>query len=171
VGGRREIENAGDVANVVAGILRQLRGGNQSHQIDYAFEIRGAGLGEVAAQVLPTQTDRLRQFLRRDRSPGVGDDYIPRGALQRRRESERLWRLAKRLAKPGRERVRMHQVPGGVLVNAFYYKIDKSQSGTARGDGGGCTGGGAAEVFGAGGTCANAAAESRQADRNVAIGE
>src|SRR5438105_5615322 len=90
---RREIEDARDVANVVTGILGELRGRDEPHQIDHAFEIRRAWPGEISTQVLAAQTDSLCQLLRRDRAAGMSDDHLPRAFLERRTQAQRVRRL------------------------------------------------------------------------------
>ena len=54
---RREAQNARNVPDVVARILRQLRRGDEAHQVDHALEIRSAFRREGAAQMLARDPD------------------------------------------------------------------------------------------------------------------
>ncbi len=109
-------------------ILGQLRGGDESHEIDNAFEIRRTGLGEVPAQMLATQSNRGRQLLRRHRTARVRDDHFPRAFLERCVEAKGVGRISQCLAKTGRERMRMNEIARGVVVDPIDDDIDEPQS-------------------------------------------
>ena len=126
---RSEIQDAGDVADVVARILCELGGCDETNEVDHALEIRCARLGEVSAQVLATQSDGTCQLLRRHRPTRVRHDYIPRGTLQLRRQAKRLRRLCESLTKAGGESVRMNQVARCVLIDSLDQEIDEAQAG------------------------------------------
>src|ERR1700738_1969943 len=82
---RGELENAGDVSNVVSWILGQLRCRDETNEIDNPFEIRCAGFGEVATKMLATETDRFCQCRCRHWPARVSDHHFPGAALQLRR--------------------------------------------------------------------------------------
>ena len=75
---RREAENVRDVAQVVAGILRQLGRCDDANEIDDTLEIRRAAGGERPAQVFARHTERLWQARGAHRSARVRDDEPPR---------------------------------------------------------------------------------------------
>src|SRR2546423_707059 len=131
MGRRCEVQDARDVPYVVPGILGELRGRYQAHEINHALQIRRARLGEVAAQMLAAQADRLGELLRRHRPPGVRDYHFPGAALKLSGEAEGLRWLAECVTEPRRESVWSHQVPRRVVVDSIDDEVDESERSAA----------------------------------------
>ena len=115
----------------MSGILGELRGGDQTNEVDYTLEIRCTGFGEVPTQMLPAQANCCGKLFGRHGSAGVGDDHVPRRALEWGRQAESRRRFAEGVSKPRREGVGMHQIADGVLIYPFNYEINEAEPGAA----------------------------------------
>src|SRR5437762_5666240 len=62
----------------------------------------------------------------------MSDDHFPRAFLERCCQTEGVRRFAERLAKASRERMRLHQIARGVLIDPIDDHIDEAEGGASR---------------------------------------
>src|SRR5688500_8265649 len=109
----REAEDVRDVPDVVSRVLRQLRGGGESDEVDDALEVRRAVRREGPAQVLARDAERGGERRGAHGAPRVRDDRAPGVVLERRVEAERRRRRVERRGEAGGEETGPEQGAGG----------------------------------------------------------
>jgi hypothetical protein len=130
--GRGEAEHRRHVPDVVAWILRELRGGDQPDEIDDALEVRRPVGGEAPAQMLARDAEARCELLGADRATGVGDDAAPRLALDIAGERQPRRRLVQCRRESGGEETSADELAGGAVIDTLDDDVDELEPDASR---------------------------------------
>jgi len=127
-----ETQHERDVADVVAGVLGQLGGRDQAHEVDHALEVGREIGGEGAAQVFARDADDGGDRVGAHGKTGMTDDAAPGLLLQGRREAECGWWLVEGGGETDAEAVRHDELARHAVVDAVDQHVGEFELGAAR---------------------------------------